>query len=451
MRKSKVVAITMGMIASCLFGGYAVVDAATVTLDDSATGTPENPEPISATKTKKTAATETSIKTTPAGIKKTAIKNRNRKLAVTPEKEIPTERAISTTAPVEDMKNTESQTETTTRIFVKSISTSTEIKKDTLRPVSQNQKRLITPFETNEPTEEFEEPTEPTTEEAPEEITEETTTSSEQTVQTTSETEPVTTASTRVTVAEITTAKPKTTTTTAETTSTTKATTTSTTKATTTTTTTSTTKATTTTTTTTSTSTTTTTTTTSTTPEPVITTVDTTVNIPAIQDSEIIDVPEIYLDNILGSEFEENSITIEEVPEVIPETEAVIETEEPAETITIVDTSSSVSDSDYILLCNAVAHEAGSDNITIENKAKVVEVIMNRVYSSSFPNTIYGVITQKSQFSGSSTYADLTGYSSKVTQNVKSAVDLYFYDPSAFNHGYLYFYGDGSQNHFSQY
>ena len=95
-----------------------------------------------------------------------------------------------------------------------------------------------------------------------------------------------------------------------------------------------------------------------------------------------------------------------------------------------------------------MAHEAGSDVITIENKARVVEVIMNRVASSSFPNTIYGVITQRYQFSGSSSYADNTTYTSKVTKNVKAAVDLYFSDPSAFDEGYLYFYGDGSQNHF---
>ena len=35
MRKAKVVAIVCGMIASCLFGGFAVVEAATITLDDS--------------------------------------------------------------------------------------------------------------------------------------------------------------------------------------------------------------------------------------------------------------------------------------------------------------------------------------------------------------------------------------------------------------------------------
>ena len=110
---------------------------------------------------------------------------------------------------------------------------------------------------------------------------------------------------------------------------------------------------------------------------------------------------------------------------------------------------SNLSDADYVLLCNCVAHEAGSNSISIEEKAKVVEVIMNRVADGRFPNTIKGVITAPYQFTGSSTYASLGGYSSKVTNEVKEAVNYYFSNPSRFNHGYLYFYGDGKQNHFS--
>lgn len=462
MKKSKVAAITIGIIASCLFGSYMIADASTVTLDDSTTGTPENPKPISTTKTNKIVSAKTSIKTSPTGIKKTAIKIRNKKLAVAPEKDTPTEKVVtktvSTTAPVEDSKNIETQTTTTTRIFVKSISTSSEPKKSVSQN-SENPEIVTMPVITTAPTEIIEPVTEPTEPEIIEEVT-----ITEQPVQTTAEisTTPATTTSVETTKK----AKPKATTK-AETTpkkkTTTTASTTSTTKATTTTTTTTTTTSTTTTTTTTSEETT---TTTTTTPEPIITTVETVVTIPVIQDSEIIDVSEIYLDDILGSGFTETSMTVEEmipeeIPEMIPEeapeiileeiSEIIPELDESEEIIAIVDTSRSVSDSDYILLCNAVAHEAGSDVITIENKAKVVEVIMNRVDSANFPNTIYAVITQKSQFSGSSSYANLGTYSSKVTQNVKSAVDLYLSDPSAYNHGYLYFYGDGSQNHFSQY
>ncbi len=127
---------------------------------------------------------------------------------------------------------------------------------------------------------------------------------------------------------------------------------------------------------------------------------------------------------------------------VEPETEPVVidvETEEDSLPIT---------DEEYVLLCNAVAHEAGCNWISTEDKAKVVEVIMNRVSSPKFPNTIYGVITQPYQFSGSSTYANLNTYSSHVTQSVKDAVTLYFMENGSFTQGYIGFWGDGYSNHF---
>ena len=127
---------------------------------------------------------------------------------------------------------------------------------------------------------------------------------------------------------------------------------------------------------------------------------------------------------------------------VEPETEPVVidvETEEDSLPIT---------DEEYVLLCNAVAHEAGCNWISTEDKAKVVEVIMNRASSPKFPNTIYGVITQPYQFSGSSTYANLNTYSSHVTQSVKDAVTLYFMENGSFTQGYIGFWGDGYSNHF---
>lgn len=111
--------------------------------------------------------------------------------------------------------------------------------------------------------------------------------------------------------------------------------------------------------------------------------------------------------------------------------------------------AASVSNSDYILLCNAVAHEAGGNSISVADKALVVEVIMNRVKSPKFPNTVYGVLTQPAQFSGAYSYVNLGTYSSKVTEQVKQSVDLYFSDPSAFNHGYTGFTGDGTRNYFT--
>ncbi|MDE6665944.1 MAG: cell wall hydrolase [Ruminococcus sp.] len=116
---------------------------------------------------------------------------------------------------------------------------------------------------------------------------------------------------------------------------------------------------------------------------------------------------------------------------------------------TYVSGTSYVSESDYILLCNAVAHEAGSDWIDIYSKANVVEVIMNRVNSPLFPDTIYGVVSQPYQFEGSEFYINMPYYSYEVTDSVIAAVDLYFNEPYSFMDGYFYFYGDGYQNYFS--
>lgn len=128
----------------------------------------------------------------------------------------------------------------------------------------------------------------------------------------------------------------------------------------------------------------------------------------------------------------------------------VLTTEETPEPIIDEYTNSvGVSESEYILLCNCVAYEAGSEWISEYDKALVVEVIMNRVNSSSFPNDIYSVITQEGQFSGVWNYTNLGYYADNVSDSVKNAVDLYFNNPSQFNHGYMYFEGDGVMNYFS--
>ena len=107
-----------------------------------------------------------------------------------------------------------------------------------------------------------------------------------------------------------------------------------------------------------------------------------------------------------------------------------------------------ITDEEYIILCNAVANEAGSDWISVYDKARVVEVIMNRVNSGLFPNTIYGVLAQPYQFEGSYSYVNLGTFSGIVNDSVKEAVNLYFSSPGSFSEGFLYFYGDGYQNYF---
>lgn len=143
-------------------------------------------------------------------------------------------------------------------------------------------------------------------------------------------------------------------------------------------------------------------------------------------------------------------VTSEEPTYEEPTTEPSTEVTEPS---VDADASASgntlpISESEFIMLCNVVGHEAGSYWISEYEKALVVEVIMNRVYSPLYPNTIYGVLTQPYQFSGCESYVNLGTFSHYVTENVKNAVRLYFSEPESFAHGYLSFYGDGYRNYF---
>ena len=138
-------------------------------------------------------------------------------------------------------------------------------------------------------------------------------------------------------------------------------------------------------------------------------------------------------------------------PEVIYESEEVIEENydiEYSEYNGETTSDNYLTDYEYIMLCNAVAYEAGSDWIPTSEKAKVAEVIMNRVTSSDFPDTIYDVLTQEGQFVGVWNYVTLTDYSYKVTEDVKSAVNMAL-ESGYTNHGYLFFEGDGTQNYFT--
>lgn len=174
-------------------------------------------------------------------------------------------------------------------------------------------------------------------------------------------------------------------------------------------------------------------------------------------------------DNEVQTTTAEPTVTVttvtEKPSEEVTVTETVPVTEAPAETTTEPDTEPAtedvfveapdaglaglpISESDFILLCNVVAHEAGSYWIGPYEKAYVVEVVMNRVASPLYPNTIYGVLTQPYQFSGSGGYVNLGTYSGNVTEAVKEAVMLYFTEPDSFTQGYLSFYGDGIRNYF---
>lgn len=132
------------------------------------------------------------------------------------------------------------------------------------------------------------------------------------------------------------------------------------------------------------------------------------------------------------------------VPETeLPQTEAVLQLQQSGNSYAV-----SVTDREYIMLCNVVGHEYGSDWVPIEEKALVAEVIMNRVNSPQFPNTIYEVLTQYNQFAGLEYLVEMDHMSNFVTQSVRDAVDYYLANPDQYQHGYLYFNGDGYRNYF---
>lgn len=170
-------------------------------------------------------------------------------------------------------------------------------------------------------------------------------------------------------------------------------------------------------------------------------------------------VEEVSVDEVC--EYEESS-SEEDYSEYVEETVVVedVQSVETAETIAETSTASTggsyspyIDDYSFMLLANTVGHEAGSYWISIYEKAEVVEVIMNRVYDSRFPSTIADVLTAPYQFTGASSwskwYADQGCFNQYVTEDCKTAVNYYFEHPDEFSHGYLYFWGDGSHNHFS--
>lgn len=69
-----------------------------------------------------------------------------------------------------------------------------------------------------------------------------------------------------------------------------------------------------------------------------------------------------------------------------------------SETEVEVSESSNYSEDDLYWLAAAITKEAGSNWITDEHQLMVGNVILNRVESSAFPNTIHEVLTQKGQY-----------------------------------------------------
>jgi hypothetical protein len=136
-----------------------------------------------------------------------------------------------------------------------------------------------------------------------------------------------------------------------------------------------------------------------------------------------------------------NGIEVRKCSECNPDMEIITEYKEPTTTTTKTSSSSSIDSYSRQLLAEIVWHEAGSDYISQYEKARIAAGVMNRVRDSRFPNTVYGVLTQKGQFSG------YWPGSCTPTQACYDAVDYYFAHTSEFGNENSW-YGDGRSNHF---
>ena len=128
-----------------------------------------------------------------------------------------------------------------------------------------------------------------------------------------------------------------------------------------------------------------------------------------------------------------NDIVARKCTECNPDIEIVNEYIEPEPIIEDCD----LTEEEIILLRKIVSYEYGSDWVPVYEKAKVVNGVMNRVYDSRFPDTIYDVLTQSGQFPGFYTYG--TYY---MSDSIIASVDYYFAHTDEFDNSNSW-YADG--------
>ena len=128
-----------------------------------------------------------------------------------------------------------------------------------------------------------------------------------------------------------------------------------------------------------------------------------------------------------------NNIEARKCTECNPDIEIVNEYIEPEPIIEDCD----LTEEEIILLRKIVSYEYGSDWVPVYEKAKVVNGVMNRVYDSRFPDTIYDVLTQSGQFPGFYTYG--TYY---MSDSIIASVDYYFAHTDEFDNSNSW-YADG--------
>lgn len=141
-----------------------------------------------------------------------------------------------------------------------------------------------------------------------------------------------------------------------------------------------------------------------------------------------------------------------------PDINVITPYQEPTPATT--DTAIAVTDYEYIILCNLVAGEYGSDSVSVYDKGAVVATVIHRLnegtrWTNGAPASIYNVIAAPYQYDGKY----LAGYyGSNVTESCKEAVTYALNNMSAYDYYcnpdgtsiYMInsFYGDGRYNWF---
>lgn len=128
-----------------------------------------------------------------------------------------------------------------------------------------------------------------------------------------------------------------------------------------------------------------------------------------------------------------NGIEARKCTECNPDIEIINEYVEPEPSIN----DYGLTEDEITLLRKIVSYEYGSDWVPVYEKAKVVNGVMNRVYDSRFPDTIYDVLTQSGQFPGFYVYG--TYY---ISDSIIAAVDYYFAHSNEFDNSNSW-YADG--------
>lgn len=90
--------------------------------------------------------------------------------------------------------------------------------------------------------------------------------------------------------------------------------------------------------------------------------------------------------------------TTQETTEVTEEPTIVTEPSTPPETEPTVETEPPYTAEELEMLALVIYQEAGGDACSDETRLMVGTVVMNRVADNRYPNTIYGVLTQRAQY-----------------------------------------------------